>query len=337
MKIRKLGPNLIKFIAIFSVFGVHFILNTMDAVRINGPLPEFIYFTYRQVFIICVPLFMLATGYLNVKQDVSKRYYQKLLPIVGIYLLYSILSLLFRNLVLDEGISFLRSIFLILNFKASPYNWYLSMYVGLFLLSPFLNKTAQSLTQKQLQWLLLCLIALTILPVTVNVFTFTIFQEPGILVTNFWVALYPVTYYFTGLYLRNYPLKRIPYFLLILIAFTSVFVSMYFSVDGQLSQVTKDYANVLTYVQSIFVFAALIDIQNDRLNESRFVQFVAAHTLDIYLVSFISDRIVYQFGSSLLQQSYHDFLYAPLFVIGSFILAVFMVKIVKMALSLLPG
>lgn len=335
MYTKKLGPDLIKFIAIFSVIGVHFILNTMDPVRISGTIPEFIYFSYRQIFIVCVPLFMLTTGYLNYKQTISKKYYKKIIPILGIYLLYSILSILFRIWVLDQDIGVIEGTYLILNFRASPYNWYMNMYIGLFLLSPFLNKMVQDISQKQFQWLLLVLMTLSIFPITLNVFPSLLFGKSGIVLLNFWITLYPLTYYMTGFYLRFYPLKNKLGWMIVVAGMLSVITSLYFSVDGNLSQVTKDYGNIFTFIQSIAVFSLLVNYQNAQLQANRFLQFVSRHTLDIYLISFISDQIVYRTGASLLTQTYRDFLYAPLFVIASFLLAVLLVKIIKKASSLI--
>ncbi|CZR10827.1 Surface polysaccharide O-acyltransferase, integral membrane enzyme [Trichococcus flocculiformis] len=337
MQTKKLGPNLVKCISIFSVIGVHFILNTMDHVQINGHIPEFIYFSYRQLFIICVPLFMLTTGYLNYKQEVSKKYYRKLISIIGTYVFFSFLSILFRIFILHEELSILKSLFLILNFKASPYNWYLNMYVGLFLLSPFLNKMVYELPQKHLKWLLLCLDTLTILPITLNFFTHSIFQESGILLSNFWISLYPVTYYFTGVYLRLYPIRKIPRGLLTCIALLSIFISMYFSVDGNLSQVTKDYANILTYAQSILFFSVVLNFGDTKGGSHPFINFVASHTLEIYLVSYISDQIVYRLGTELFSRTYTDFFFAPIFVFSSFILATLFVSSIKKASSLVKG
>lgn len=337
MHAKKLGPDLVKFVAIFSVIGVHFILNTMDSVRISGTRAEFSYFFYRQIFIVCVPLFMLTTGYLNYKQSITNNYYKKLIPIIGTYLLYSILSLMFRMWVLGETISILESIYLILNFKASPYNWYVNMYIGLFLLSPLINKFAVGVSQKQFQWLLFSLMVLTIFPITLNVFPSLLFDQSGIVLPNFWVTLYPVTYYMSGIYLRHYPLKKKLGWTIAVTAFLSVIISIFFSADGNLSQVTKDYGNLFTFIQSISVFSLLVNYQNEALQKNRFLQFVARHTLEIYLISFISDQMVYRAGSSLLTQTYRDFLYAPLFVVASFLLAILLVKLIKMASSLLQG
>lgn len=332
---KRFGPDLVKLISIFSVIGVHFILNTMDHVSITTNFQEFIYFSYRQLFIICVPLFMLTSGYLNSKQPISRIYYKKIVPILGTYVFFSVLSMIFRVSVLNEDMSILKSIFLVLNFRASPYNWYLNMYIGLFLMAPFLNRMVQGLSRKHFQLLLTVLLSLTILPITVNVFPSLLFNHQGILITDFWISLYPITYYLTGYYIKAFPLKRQYLWTAFLVAIVSIAISIYFSKNGNLSKVTKDYGNILTYIQATIVFAVLINYDNEKWKHNSFIKFVASNTLEIYLISFISDQIVYRLGASLLTGTYIDFIFSPLFVIASFLVAILFVKVIQKFLELI--
>ena len=91
------------------------------------------------------------------------------------------------------------------------------MYIGLFLLIPFLNIIYNNLkSQKHKQILVWTLFCLTILPSMFNIFNFEtshwwavpsssdIFSK---IVPAWWINFYPITYYFVGCYLREYGLK----------------------------------------------------------------------------------------------------------------------------------
>lgn len=154
-KQRNMSIDIIKCLSIFSVIGVHFILNTSNNIVINSNLGIAIYLAYRQIFIVCVPLFLLTTGYLNTEKEPTKKYYKKILPIIGIYFFYSIVSLVFRNAYMQETISIIDGIRLIFTFQAISYAWYINMFIGLYLLIPFLNKIVKNSSKKELQLFIL--------------------------------------------------------------------------------------------------------------------------------------------------------------------------------------
>jgi surface polysaccharide O-acyltransferase-like enzyme len=75
------------------------------------------------------------------------------------------------------------------------YAWYVEMYIGLFLLSPFLNIILEKLeTGKQYLWLLGTMLFMTALPsvTTIN------------LIPDYWTALYPFTMYVIGAGIRRF-------------------------------------------------------------------------------------------------------------------------------------
>ena len=76
---REIGVDVVKSIAILSVVGVHFFLNTRYyRVDLNNA-NLFIQTVIQQICLICIPLFVMATGYLNNNTKINiiiKRYYQ---------------------------------------------------------------------------------------------------------------------------------------------------------------------------------------------------------------------------------------------------------------------
>ena len=149
-----------------------------------------------------VPLFLILTGYLMVGKEIelSKksffRYYFKLSDMLCTYLIITIFHLIYRVYYWKEALTWKGCLANILGFK--QYSWYLNMYIGLYVLIPFLNVLWNKLNDKKEQKLLV--IVLTLL-VTVSSIT-------GIL--GWWSNLYPVAYYFIGAYLRsNVNLKKL--------------------------------------------------------------------------------------------------------------------------------
>lgn len=148
---------------------------------------------------VCVPLFLLLTGYLMNKKTLSKKYYFSIIKVLVIFLFASVTYRLYAIIVLDKVFTLKDWVRDILTFSATRYTWYVKMYIGLFLIIPFLNLIWNGLnTKKGKIVLVVTALALTMLPTVIWV------------VPDWWKGVYPVTYYFLGCYLREYgiPLKK---------------------------------------------------------------------------------------------------------------------------------
>ena len=100
----------------------------------------------RMAHMTCVPLFMMLTGWLCIDRRWSPGYYRKLLPTLLVYGLAGCLRMLFSAVWMGIGITPLSAVHRLLDFNAAPYGWYIEMYIGLFLPSPFLNAAWKGLT-----------------------------------------------------------------------------------------------------------------------------------------------------------------------------------------------
>ena len=211
---RSRSPNLdlIRAVAVFFVLSSHFMLNNGFYERPVAGIRMYIMVLMRYFFVTCVPLFLLLTGYLSGNKKPEWAYFRKLGHTLVLYSMASVTCLLFSRFYLGEDFTLMQGILRIFNFSASNYAWYVEMYIGLFLLSPFLNSMYHGLTEKRhKQLLLLILILITCAPSVFNVIDLT---KPGILnkftstdysqlVPAFW-KLYPIQYYMIGMYLREY-------------------------------------------------------------------------------------------------------------------------------------
>ena len=80
-------------------------------------------------------------------------------------------STVFRSVCTQERIRFVQFIFGVFGFSSAPYAWYVEMYIGLFLLIPFLNGAYHSLTSKGQKRALICtMIVIAALPNILNVY-----------------------------------------------------------------------------------------------------------------------------------------------------------------------
>ena len=191
-----------------SVLSVHFFLNNgFYDTPVEGER-MYIMTAMRTLFMVCVPLFLLLTGYLSSSQEIKitkeslLHRYAKLEPLLLTYFLSDMLVVvLARKLYFGEEVTVGSALLNALGYK--QYAWYINMYIGLALLIPFLNVLWKGLQTKQEQGaLVLVLAVMTMLPSVLN------FEVQ--LVPNWWVNLYPVTYYYIGAYLKkNVDIKKL--------------------------------------------------------------------------------------------------------------------------------
>ena len=87
---------------------------------------------------ICVPLFLITTGYLMKNKELNKKYYFGISRVLIIYLLNALMYIGYNILYLKEPVSIKFIASSILNFSTG-YSWYIEMYIGLFLMIPFIN------------------------------------------------------------------------------------------------------------------------------------------------------------------------------------------------------
>ena len=95
----------------------------------------------------------------------------------------------------------------ILDFSADSYAWYIEMYIGLFLIIPFLNILWNNLNDVGRKWLIITLLGLTALPSLLNCWDLLSLGDKtrvySAIVPDYWETLYPITYYFLGAYLKE--------------------------------------------------------------------------------------------------------------------------------------
>lgn len=312
---RDRNADLIRCVAVYSVLSVHFLLNSgFYSVPVTGT-DMLVMCMVRSLFMTCVPLFLLLTGYLMSHKTLSRRYYRGIWKTVEIYVLASIACLLFKKFWLENDVTLRTAVLDILDFDGANYAWYIEMYIGLFLMIPFLNLAYNGLKSKrEKQVLVWTMIAITMLPKLLNNFDF---RTPGWwgnpsastkydpLVPGFFTAMYPITYYFIGAYLREFGhnvkmdklwLRRAVNLLLLFLAVAILGCYNFWRSDGGsfvwAANSTWGGENLIT---AYLEFSFLLSLRLDRLPRAlqAIMTYISKISLGIYLISWIFDKLIY--------------------------------------------
>lgn len=137
-KIKRADLDLIRCFAIIFVISVHG-LSYVGFYELSNPsITLFVCHLIRVIVIICVPLFLILTGYLSAEKEyiLSFKYLEKPFRLFAIYIVCALICSI-PQFMRGEIKSFFVALF---EFKAAPYAWYLAMYLGLYLMIPFLNE-----------------------------------------------------------------------------------------------------------------------------------------------------------------------------------------------------
>ncbi|HOO28662.1 MAG TPA: acyltransferase family protein, partial [Lachnospiraceae bacterium] len=141
-KIRQEGPDIVRTIAAVFVVAVHFYLNCgYYSEPLDNPI-LFIMTVARWLFLICVPLFMILTGYFKSEKTLSKSHYMGIVPIMVSYVVISIIKAFACNYVYGTVYTFKYTVKNIANYQLA---WYTGMYLSLMVLIPFLNRLWKAL------------------------------------------------------------------------------------------------------------------------------------------------------------------------------------------------
>lgn len=294
---RNTNLDLIRTFALLMVLTVHTFLN-------NGyystpvTTPAAIAGTcVRQFAMVCVPLFLLLTGYLQGTKELtlSKKYLCKLTKVLVPYAIITVLT--YGVMHLTGGLGDRTFLSMLLGCEDNGYSWYIEMYVGLYLLMPFLNAGWRHLPDKSAK-------SKVILAFLVVSFAPTLIRPFGISVPDYWTYLYPLAYYLTGAYLREYGLSFTSKRCAIIVAWSSALhfaMAIAFFRDDMFSP-NNGYNNLFCFINAVMVFTIMLRIDTNKMKERnrKFWAMVADAVLPAYLVSYITDAFLYTVWCSLI-------------------------------------
>lgn len=307
-----LNLDLIRDVAVFLVISVHFFLNNgFYQQKIFGNA-MYLMTLMRTLFMTCVPLFLLLTGYLMSPKcyfPIKRSYFLHLTKVLGIYLITTIFIILFQKYYLHKQITFLDLFLNIVGY--SQYSWYVNMYIGLVLLVPYLNIVWHNLDEHKDEIMLLgVMLFLTVIPTIANILDFSMLQKglsamkkTNQLVPNWWINLYPLTYYLIGAYLRKHFIEKkisnIKLSLLFAICVIVFGTYNYYRSFGRVFVwgIWNGWGSFQNTVDSVLLFLVLKQLPLDNIPAfiKTAIHKIADLSFGIYLASWILDKFVYKF------------------------------------------
>lgn len=290
------GLDVVRVVALLLIIMVHSFLNSgYNHASVEG-IKMFVLLFIRNICFSGVLLFMILTGYLKSTKKVDKGHYKSIFRILLIYLIISILTLLYRKFVVNETESLYNLIIGIFNFTTIPYGWYVEMYIGLFLLIPFLNILYNNIPTKK-QKILLLIILFIISSLFPTISHLDIANHSLNIFPDWWSFLYPILLYFVGAFIREYQIhlnKWINFCITILVLFLSTF-SLYFYLHGNsLSTLSNPEYSSFPIIISIMIFLLLYNVKTYSKFIFTITSFISSVSFGAYLFSYCFDRIFYQ-------------------------------------------
>ena len=263
----------------------------------------------------------MATGYLNNSTKITSNYFKKIIPIIIIYLIYSIPALIYRCSINEIPFDIKLWIEQIFSFKGHRYSWYINLYFGLFLLIPFFNRLYISLDNRKEKLTLIILL----------LFLTTLHHVP-----NYWSKLYPLAYFYIGKFIKEFKpridnKKAIFYFLGIILIET--IVEFLVASNGRYTHYYNDYSSIFRAMQSTLLFLICYNKTINNTFIKKVIINISGSTLDIYLASFLTDRFLYKPFKALSLSQESMFIFLPIMILASlcfaYIIARFRIKYIK--------
>lgn len=348
---RELGIDVIKVVALLSVISVHFFsyIGFYDQpIYGKGML---ILTTIRNFFMICVPLFLLATGYLMNRKKFDKKYYKGIVRVLYVYVIVSIICIIYSKIKGDQS-SIWHMVLSIFSFSAAGYSWYVEMYIGLFLIIPFLNLIYNNLENKKDKMILIfTMLFLTAIPDVINIYNFenlNFWKNPAgigsnLLLPKYWTSLYPISYYFIGAFISEYKPKMNKKLNLLLIIVTTIFIGIFnFWYSFGKSFVWgsyQNYSSLFVVILSCLCFNLLINIDYSGWNNKikKIIEIASSATLGAYLISEVFDKIIYsKLNESIVELKYKVIFYV-IIVPVIFILSVLISTLINKSYTLIKN
>ena len=300
---RESGLDIIRVSAILFVIAGHFLyLHTNFMKTPITDINLFFQGTFMSLFYVSVPIFVLLTGYLHRRKRYSNidiKTFKGVFKVINAYIFFAILYILFRKFYLHQDVSFFATIKSILNFSGIPYGWYIELYIGLFLLMPFLNILFEKLDTKKNR---LFLIGVCIFNSSMPIF----FNRGGIqILPNYFDIFGAITFYFTGSYIAEYKPKINKFILMSIIGLLCLTDS------GVSALLNRAFAPIGGQVWSIYylvIATALFLILYDLKCNSKLLSKLSIYTLDIYMCCGIFDLVYYPYFKNHFFESQQQFL-----------------------------
>lgn len=287
MKRRKVNFEVLRIVAMLLIISGHFFTHTnLSDSNCFSPV-GIITVIYKPLFVIGVNLFILITGYFQ-SQSEYKR--EKLLCLWQDIFIWSVVCCLLGIIYLNMNHEVVPVSLVIKAFFPifTREYWFMTTYVVLYLLSPYINKILILCEKKDLQKLLMVLFVF--FSVWSSCYPDSLDKTGGFGIIWF------VILYITGAYIRQYGVNiRKTHCAFGLVLYETLMVGIrYFSVgisskiisgfDVKLNAVLYKYNFPLVYFASILVFLLISNSPEIQTRFNKIILLASGATLDIYLL-----------------------------------------------------
>lgn len=241
-------------------------------------------------------------------KPLSGKHYAKGMKVIWLYLLASLAVLIYRVYITHELV-LSNALWGILRYNTAPYAWYVEMYIGLFLLIPFLNILYQNIPSKR--WkigLIITLICFSMLPYMINYNNYkslywwlhpTSSEDFQKIIPQWWCFGYPLAYYFIGAYLREYGLsfkKNTRRLMLLASIAIQTLYCLWRSDGGKFpGGAWTGWEWPINAVNATLIASLMLDKEYSGIPQkvSKALSYISSLTLQMYLVSYIFDSLFY--------------------------------------------
>lgn len=292
---RVIGLDVVRCVALLFIIGVHFFYNNGFYYEPQQGSVMIVADTVRWLTFSCVPLFIILTGYLKAEAKLSARYYKGIVPILVAWIVISVICMVFRGTVMGTRQSMAMWVAEFFNYKGADYSWYIELYIGLFLLCPFLNGFFNREKDARYHFVLIITMVVTVfLPSLLN--NITVDGAVINVCPDYFVSLWPFAYYFMGCMFRKYQLQlnRFTCVLGVLVLSLVKGLMSYISAEGEgfYKGIGGGYSEFFVGGITFFMFMLLYraEVKNGWLR--RFFVHVSKRSLHIYLLSSIADQLM---------------------------------------------
>ena len=343
----------IRLCALSMIPALHFFLNTGFYEAAPGGPKYWLALLIRTGLTVTVPLFIMMSGYLLCENTPRAGWWRGLRKILLIYVLSCVPAFFVRRAAEAGYAPSAGGVFWsVLDFELNPYAWYINLYIGLYLLSPFLNRMHQGLNRQWHGTLLLLLFGLVSLPTLVNSFQWfsrifwrqpALVEEYNRILPDYWIRLpFAVMYYEAGAYVRYYPPKIGKRRLLLLLSGLLAAFTAY-NAWRQGGMPFKpwawiDYHGFMPAVLTPLTFCFLLSVFSSRPWKEKTVRrlaWLSELSPGAYLLSYCMEELIYKIGgfTYALYSFRERFVWFPVIVIlgtlGSLLLSVPLTYIAK--------
>lgn len=317
VKKRLPGPDIIRFICCLFVVCEHFFLNCG---YYDEPLVGKIMFGetfFRWLFLVCIPMYLMLTGYFKLNKKPEKSHYMSIIPILIAYIVISIPKMILYNSLYGTIYTPLEALKNLGNYSIA---WYMGLYIGIMILCPFLNKLWHSLDGKKEKIMLI--VSFMILCSIYPLFNY--------IVPIYFISLYPVMYYFIGAYIKeNQPKysKSMLAVIFVCVTLLETVISFYGAKGGTfnwnlISLTDTGFGSLFILIQSVCVFLIFYDVDIKNKVVCRILQTIGSVTFEVYLFAGAYDAIIYNYFKRTVNNAVDFAKYFPVTVLFSFLAGV---------------